>query len=89
MFEFTLEQEILLNNREYHFLSNKYHAAGIDSVLHNHNRVVKLVSNMQIYSTDPDPYEFYDSIIKRRLPEALLSPVGWIRSRAAQLEQES
>jgi len=32
---------------------------------------------------------FYDKMLKRRLSEALLSPVAWIRRRATELSKES
>jgi len=81
MFKLTLEQEILLHHRP--------KTQWTEEAMQDQNKAIKLLNVLHIYKTDPQPYLFYDATIKKRLPEALLSPIAWIRERASQLSKES
>ena len=75
----TIEQEIIQRYAPDSFLLDQALADNSKAILFC-KYIEKELLNLSI---------FYDPMLKRRLAEALLSPVAWIRERASQLSKES
>ena len=74
----SLEQLIII-----HHAKDSYLALACQS---NQNLAVRIVKAFEARKELPEDH--FDKIIKERLSEALLSPVGWVRERARKLFEE-
>jgi hypothetical protein len=59
-----------------------------DKALEDHNACIKYVQ-LLLSTNRATRADFYDQIISQHLAEALLSPVGWVRARAFEIQKQN